>query len=79
VPKPSNLRELILRCRVLLGIATEPGTIEQLRLWVIELQHQSEGRGRSAVELEVPIGAMGPSRRTRHMVSAHGSTSSERH
>ena len=61
MPKPSNLRELILRCRVLLEMATEPGTIEQLRLWVIELQDQSEGRGRSAVEVEVevPIGAMG--------------------
>jgi hypothetical protein len=59
VPKPSNLRELILRCRVLLEMAAEPGTIDQLRLWVIELQDQSEGRERSAVEVEVPIGAMG--------------------
>ena len=56
MPKPSSLRELILRCRVLLEMATDPGTIEQLRLWVIELQDLSKGRGRSAVE--VPIGAM---------------------
>jgi hypothetical protein len=37
-------------------MATDQGTIEQLRLWVIELQDLSKGRGRSAVE--VPIGAM---------------------
>jgi hypothetical protein len=63
VPKPSNLRELILRCRVLLEMAAEPGTIDQLRLWVIELQDQSEGRERSAsrsrcrsVRWEPPVG-----------------------
>jgi hypothetical protein len=46
VPKPSYLHELALRCRALLEMATEPGTIEQLRLWVIELQDQSDGAGR---------------------------------
>jgi hypothetical protein len=45
VPKPSFLRELTLRCRALLEMATGPGTIEQLRLWVIELQDQSDRAG----------------------------------
>jgi hypothetical protein len=46
VPKPSYLRKLTMHCRALLEMATEPRTIEQLRLWVSELQDQSDGAGR---------------------------------
>jgi hypothetical protein len=50
VQKPSYLRELTLRCRTMLEMATERETIDQLRLWVTELAAQVDavgaGRGR---------------------------------
>jgi hypothetical protein len=52
VPNPSYLRELTLRCRALLEMASKPATIEQLRMWAAELEAQADEPGRGSVESE---------------------------
>lgn len=50
VPNPSFLHALTLRCRALMEMATEVETIDQLRLWAVELADQAAKAGRRAVE-----------------------------
>jgi hypothetical protein len=50
VPNPSFLDALTLRCRALMEMATEVETIDQLRLWAVELADQAAKAGRRAVE-----------------------------
>ena len=52
MPNPSYLRELARRCRALLEVATEPHTIEQLRLWAVELRDQADAARRFIAEGE---------------------------
>jgi len=42
----------VLRCRDLLRTAIEPGLIEQLRLWSVELADEADEIVRRAVERE---------------------------
>lgn len=41
MPNASFLRALTLRCRALMEMATELETIDQLRLWAVELADQA--------------------------------------
>ena len=50
VPNPSFLHALTLRCRALMEMATELETIDQLRLWAVELADQAAKAGRRTVE-----------------------------
>jgi len=50
MPNPRSLHALTLRCRALMKMATELETIEQLRLWAIELADQASKAGRHAVK-----------------------------
>jgi len=50
VSNPSFLHALTLRCRALMEMATELETIDQLRLWAVELADQAAKAGRRTVE-----------------------------
>jgi len=50
VPNPSFCHALTLRCRALMEMATELETIDQLRLWAVELADQAAKAGRRTVE-----------------------------
>ena len=49
MPNASFLRALTLRCRALMEMATDLETIDQLRLWAVELADQAGKSGRRAV------------------------------
>ena len=50
MPNLSFLHALTLRCRALMEVATELETIDQLRLWAVELADQAAKTGRRVVE-----------------------------
>ena len=50
MPNSSFLHALTLRFRALMEMATELETIDQLRLWAVELADQARKAGRRAVE-----------------------------
>jgi len=50
VPNSSFLHALTMRCRALMEMATELETIDQLRVWAVELADQAAKAGRRAVE-----------------------------
>ena len=47
---PENLREQARRCRTLAKTAIEPGVIEQLRVWSIELADEADAAERETAE-----------------------------
>jgi hypothetical protein len=52
---PNHLREQARRCRTLAKAAIEPGLIEQLRVWSIELAEEADIVERRAAEREASI------------------------
>ena len=50
VPNSSFLHALTMRCRALMEMATELETIDQLRVWAVELADQAAKAGRRTVE-----------------------------
>ena len=47
---PENLREQARKCRTLAKTAIEPGVIEQLRVWSVELADEADAAERATAE-----------------------------
>jgi len=47
---PQNLREQARKCRTLAKTAIEPGVIEQLRVWSVELADEADAAERESAE-----------------------------